>query len=355
MVTNILHHTEHPGAIALPITTEQRQVAQHFVDQYIAQQPFLGDMAQEEMAQEEMAQKEMAQEKTAQIERNTLAVCAVNAYLQMMGVETDIAASDSWNPMMQGVSDVADLIVPGVGTLACRAMAPGEDVCYVPPEAWIDRAGYVAVVIDTAEHQATLLGFMPSVGEEEKVAIAQFAPIETLLDHIYTLKTAAENALETAPLAERVQATVTQMSQWFEGMVTSGWQSVDELLNPPQAGFAFRSVNTARTPDASRAKAIALEDASIGQSIQIALIVQISQVSEDSVDIILQVRPLGNELRLPEGISLSIFDDGNNLVRSATSRAIDNYIQLQVVGEPEESFSIQIRMGDACFEEYFQI
>ncbi|MFK8184720.1 MAG: DUF1822 family protein [Phormidesmis sp.] len=354
MVIEQSQHTEHPGAIALPITLEHQQMAQRFTQQC----PFA--------------------EKVPQIERNTLAVCAVNAYLQMMGIATDVATSDSWNPMMQMMVDASDLRVPGVGALACRAMMPGDEACYVPPEDWSERAGYIAVVVDVAESQATLMGFMPAIEDammnedallEEGMPITQFSPIETLLDHIYTLKTATEMVPATdavaAPLVDGIQAAITtattRMSQWFEGVVTNGWQTVDELINPSQMGFAFRSAGAARTPesgqDIRRAKAINLAEAGLplGQSIQIALIIQLSPASAECIDIILQVHPLGDESRLPEGISLSIFDDGNNLVRNATSRAIDNYIQLQVVGEPGESFSVQIRKGEALFEEMFEI
>jgi len=339
MVIETSHHTEHPGAITLPITSEHEQMAQRFV----AQCPL--------------------PEKAQQIEHNTLAVCAVNTYLQMMGIDTDIAASDSWNPMMQMMADTADLKLPTAGSLSCRAMTPEDDACYVPPEDWSDRAGYIAVVIDKAEHQATLLGFAQTVGEEERIAIARFSPIETLLDHLYTLKTETQTTpitpLAIASITDSLQTTLTRMSQWAQGTLDNGWQAVDELLNPPQAGFAFRSTSTANsatnTPSIRQAKAIQLEDSSSAQPLQVALIIQLSQVSADATDIIMQVHPLGRENHLPEGIALSIFDDNNTPVRSATSRAIDNYIQLQVVGEPGELFSIQIRKNNATFEEQFEI
>ena len=338
MVLETSHHTthyaEHPGAVTLPITSEQRQAAQRFADLC----PFA--------------------EKAQQIKRNTLAVCAVNAYLRMMDIKTDIAASDSWNPMMQMMSDVADLSVPGVGSLSCRAMSPAEEACYVPPEVWNERAGYIAVVIDEAAHSATLLGFTPSVSDhinaEERVAIAQFSPIEALLDHIHTLK----SQTQSAPLTDTVQSAITQLGQWLDGAFTNGWQATSELFNPPQTSFAFRSASASdaiSAPSIRRAKAIRLESGSSAAATQLVLVIHISPTAENVSDIILQVHPLGGASRLGEGISLSIFDDDNNLVRSATSRAIDNYIQLQVVGEPNERFSVQIQHENAVFKEQFEI
>lgn len=311
MVIEQAQHRQ-PDAITLPITTAHRQIAARFV----AQCPF--------------------EEKAAQIERNTLAVCAVNAYLQMMGVETDVAASDSWNPMMQSVADVADLNLPGLGSLSCRAVMPDGDFCYVPPEDWCDRIGYVAVVLDLAENQSTLVGFMSAV-EEEQIALTRFSPIEALLDRVH----AAESS---------TPSTITRLSQWIEGAVAEGWQTIESVLNPPQTSFAYRSVESAPV-GVGRAKVVQLGD----QDEQVALVVRASQLSEDTVSVVVQIRPIDGEGQLSEGIILSVFDDGNNLIKTVASRAIDDYMQLQVVGEFSECFSVQVSKGNAAIEEQFEI
>ncbi len=120
-----------PLGITFPITTECWQMAQHFAEQC------------------------PLPEKVLQIRHNTLAVCAVNAYLQLMNVPTHLAESDSWNPMMQMMADACDLQVPQWGVLECRPVAVGEVACHIPPEAWHDRAGYVAVMLDEENNRAT--------------------------------------------------------------------------------------------------------------------------------------------------------------------------------------------------------
>jgi len=317
----------HSG-ITLPITSEFRRIA----DAFAAQCP--------------------VQEKADRIRRNTLAVCAVNLYLQMMDIPTQVERSDSWNPMMQMMADVADLQVPGVGSLSCRAVLPSEDVCYVPPEDGCDRAGYIAVVLD--EQTATLLGFTETVGERTQVALTQFAPMEALIDKVHALQAVAADS------------AVTQLSRWvgeqIDELVETGWQAVDRLLNPAETDFAFRSVSEIEplAVEASRAKLVSL-GIRFDESVRVALVMRLTQaaVSEEETmpltRIVLQVRPLEASAYLPEGLLLCALDDEAVVVASATSRAMDDYIQLQFSGEVGEQFGVRLTLDGVSFEERFAI
>lgn len=326
MVTESYRHT----GITLPITTEFKQIAQRF-----AQQCPLSDKAQ-------------------QIWHNTIAVCAVNAYLQLMEISTRIDRGDSWNPLMQMLTDVADLDVPAVGILSCRPLLPPAETCYVPPEAWHDRAGYVAVVIDEAANQVTLLGFTPTV-ETEQVALEKFEPIESLINRVHGLQAAAGTA--SASLTESIQTAATQLSQWAQGLIADSWQTVDSLINPAETSFAFRtSADLAGREPAiaiSRAKTIDL-GLQLDQSVRVALVIHLSQ-AVDRVDIILQVRPTGEFPYLLDGLTLTVLDDADNTFTSATSTDIDNYIQLRLSGQLGEVFGVRVSMGEAAFEERFII
>ena len=354
------HHIYYEKGITLPITTEFQKIAQQF------------------------AQRCPFPDKAPQIKQNTLAVCAVNVYLQLMDIPTCVEESDSWNPMMQMMADVADLIVPGVGVFSCRAIAPDDTTCYIPPEDWHSRAGYVAVVIDEDAHQATLVGFTPNVGEIEQVPLTNFAPIETLIDRVHSLQASTSQAINlqantlqgsdpeastlqastteaSTPQASTSQTTasastaVTYLNQWIQETVAAGWQAAAALINPPELNFAFRaSEGISGATDISHAKSIDL-GIQLGYSLQVALVIHLAPVSENRSDIVIQVRPLGDSACLPEGISLSVFDENDALFRSATSRAIDNYIQIQVTGRSGETFSIQISKNEATFTERFII
>lgn len=340
--------------ITLPITTEFKLIAERFSQLC----PF--------------------SEKAQQIRHNTLAVCAVNAYLQLMEIPTDLAGSDSWKPMMQMMANVADLKIPGVGYLSCRSLLLEEETCHIPPEAWHHRAGYIAVMLNEAENQATLLGFTPTVQEQETVSLSEFVPIEFLIDHIHNLRADAVKTSITpspspatspasipsaaSPMA-KVRSAITQLGAWASGAVSSSWQAADALINPTDMNFAFRTTaelaetdRTSRRPatDISRAKLIDL-GLQLGQSVRVALVVHLAQTTKDRTGIILQVRPLGDSPYLDEGLTLSVFDENDTLVMVATSRAIDNYIQIQLSGQPGEYFSVQVNLAEATFTEQFII
>lgn len=310
-------------------------------------------------------------EKAEQIRRNTLAVCAVNAYLELMEIPTRLEEGDSWSPMMQMMSDVADLQVPGLGVLSCRAVSLEDETCYVPPEAWEDRAGYVAVVLDESNGQATLLGFTETVGEQEQVSLSQFAPLETLIDRVHGLKSVAESSSAMAQSLANARTRIVELGQWFrtetEGLAEAGWLAVEQLISPGEMDFAFRSVGTLERPlvDVSRAKSVDL-GMQFGQSVQVALVVHLIQSASDETfqdnpmrasetSVLLQVHPLEEGSVLPEGIVLNVLDEEGDVVVSTTSRAIDSYMQLQLSGESGEIFGVQILMGKASFEERFSI
>ena len=81
---------------------------------------------------EVFARQQPSAKKSEQVYRNTLAVCIVNSYLNLLGIQTDLTASDSWNAAIRLASDIADLIVVGRGKLDCRVVAPGAKSCSIP-------------------------------------------------------------------------------------------------------------------------------------------------------------------------------------------------------------------------------
>ncbi|HBE18182.1 MAG TPA: hypothetical protein DEA78_10140, partial [Cyanobacteria bacterium UBA11159] len=170
--TNILLGSSMP----MPITETAIKTAHKFADQ----QPTL--------------------DKKEQVYLNTLAVLAVRDYLQLMEIDTDLANSDSWHPVVRLCADIADLNLPGLGRLECRPvkvfnsdgksslseLSPCSNICSVPPEVWCDRIGYVVVQIDEEKREANLLGFAKNAGKGE-LYFNQLESLDSLLEYLEKL------------------------------------------------------------------------------------------------------------------------------------------------------------------------
>ena len=293
-------------------------------------------------------------QKAEQVRLNTLAVYVVNDYLQMMGIPCDISKSDSWNPFVRLVADVADLEVTGVGRLECRPMKAYEQTCSIPAEVWEDRIGYVVVKIDESFREAVVLGYTQTAAIEE-LPVSQLRPPEDLIDRLSQLMQPKLSPSSVAPSRMRVN-----LSQWLQDVFETGWQTVEAVLNPAQQNlaFSFRSANTfAETdydsPDTRRRRPKLID---LGMQLSghpVALIVEIIPGSDQNTDVLLQVYPTGNETYLPPLLQLTVLDESGATFLEAQARSADNYIQLEFSGNSGERFSVKVSLGDASITEDF--
>ncbi len=318
---------EREFALPLPITQAARRTAQQF------------------------ANSMPTPDKAKQVRLNTLAVCVVNDYLQMMGISCDPTASDSWNPVVRMCADVADLDVTGVGRLECRPLSMRSLTCDIPPEVWSDRIGYVVVQIDESLHSASVLGFTETADVEE-LPVSQLRPVEDLIDRLSQL---------AQPSAAPAFGKMVKLSQWLQNVIDAGWETVESVLHPEQSSlaFSFRSSEIAVTTQDDldtgirRAKMIDLGMQLAGNAI--ALVLELSPESEQRYNILVQLHPAGSSSYLPPSVQLLILDESKAIFLEAEARSADNYIQLEFSGEPGERFSIKVALGDATQEENFVI
>jgi len=150
--------------------------------------------------------------KARQVYLNTLAVYAVDTYCQCLGIETDLEASDSLNPVMQTLMDVADIEITGIGKLECRPVLPTDENCYIPTDTWENRIGYVAVEIDESSREATLFGFYPTINPlemMEQVSCESFQPLEALIDHLDRIESALFFFQSDEPVVVKVRERLT--------------------------------------------------------------------------------------------------------------------------------------------------
>lgn len=274
-------------------------------------------------------------------------MCAVNDYLQLMGIPTNLNSGDCWNPVVRLFDDVADLEVEQIGRLECRVIKASEPICYVPPEVWSDRVGYVVVQLDEQNQEATILGFVKQV-VGLKLDINSLQPLEDLLVHLSQL--AAAVAFD--------YAHTVNLSQWLQNMFEQSWQTVESVLNP--LTFSFRKANHEgnvdseyREPDVRRAKLIDLGMQLSGHSI--ALVVELKPESFGKTGILLQLHPAGSQIFLPPLVQLIVLDETGAIFLEAKSRRADNYIQLQFSGTAKERFSVKVALGEVSITESFVI
>lgn len=318
--------TEH-CAISLPITAQIRDIAERFA----ARQP--------------------TKEKAEQVLLNTIAVLIVNNYLKMLGIDTDLADSDSMNPIMQLCENTADLEIVGIGKLECRPIVGTANSCYIPWEVRDLRIGYTVVRIDTSFKKAEILGFISQVTIEE-LPLNNLQPIEALIDRIHELKTSQTND------------SIINLGQWFNNIFETGWQNVESLFSSEQLtlvfGFRnlrFRNYNQSEqlVSDNSIVKAKVINLGVRLSDRYVILLVRLVPEDNNDIGVTLQVHPQANEITLPYTLKLRVLENFETVFLEAQARERDNYIQLQFSGQPQEVFTVEIVLDDAKFTEQFQL
>jgi len=293
---------------------------------------------------QQLSQQQSHRRKAKQVYLNTLAVFAVDFYLRCLGIKTDWYASDSWDPVMQAMMDVADLEIPNYGKLECRPVLPETQIVNIPAEVWSDRIGYVAVQLDRTLKTARLLGFVATVATEE-LLLSQLRPLEDLLEHLSYVRQAQAVGMRV------------NLSQWFHNLCDAGWQSLETVLG---TAYLEKLVSSLRS-DAHLAKASVKRAKLIDMGLQlgsraVALLVAITENSEQKVEILVQLHPAGGETYLQPNLKLILVAESGVILQEVQSRNQDNYIQLKRFrGVREKCFDIQVAFGDNVVTETFAI
>ncbi|MEL7039614.1 MAG: DUF1822 family protein [Cyanobacteria bacterium J06592_8] len=276
--------------------------------------------------------------KAKQVYLNTLAVYAVNYWLESWGVETDLEASESWNLALQTLGDTAELIVPGKGSLECRPIMPGSASCFVPPEVWSDRIAYIAVELNSSLTEARLLGFFSSVSSED-VPLNQLKSLDNLLDDLMQLKPQA----------------LVKLGQWLQNKVDDGWQTIESFIedsqveSPVRSRFAYRSLLAQQTVE--RIKLIGPEIEQRGQPI--AMLIQVTPTLSSTVNISTEIS-LAQAVDSSQSLQVMLLNEEGEVVMEGQAVTTEE-IKLEFSGEKGDSFSIRIIWDDICFTEKFTI
>ncbi|MCC5613747.1 DUF1822 family protein [Nostoc sp. CHAB 5836] len=349
----------------------------------------------------QFAQQQPTQERSQQVYRNTLAVLVTGRYLQLLGIDTDLEVSHSWNPLDRLLENIADLYIPSLqGFLECRSLQRSDRKCKVPKEVWSERLGYVMIQLDEPYQEGQILGFVESVSVPE-VPRSYFQPLDVLVDRL---------TLERSP------QPMVQLRQWLKRIFEPDWQPPKDLLNTirgltlqfcepqPKRGevnsvlirqqveqlYRRQScdlvqpiplnlnpqealVNLIQTtqddeirwqsaeflweldpqhPDCPVISAKDLGIYLIGHPI--VLMVGILPKSDGKMLILLRVYPQGQLSHLPLGLKLIVLDEtGNPFFEEVKSRQQDHYMQFKFTADGGDRFSARVVLNDASFTESF--
>ncbi|MGB3191468.1 MAG: DUF1822 family protein [Limnoraphis sp.] len=286
---------------------------------------------------DEFRQKQLNTKHAKQVYLNTLSVYAVEFYLKCMGFEPDWKSSESFDPMMQKFSDVADLNVQHLGKFECRPVLPCQQVVSIPLESMNHRRGYFAVQLNKALTEANILGFIKQVYTEE-VPLNQLKSLDFFLRYASQI----ENAVK--------------LNQWLQNTFETGWETLETLLSPPKMAWRSRNITSdSLIPVNSdlgveRIKKFNLEPT--GE--QVGLLVRLQPRTELEMGIGVELYPINNQVYLPQNLQLLLLDENGETVMQAEARSTKN-IQLKFSGESGEIFSVKVALEDLSIVETFVI
>ncbi len=283
---------------------------------------------------EEFAAEQETVEKGKQVYLNTLAVYAVNNYLQWLNIETALHQSDSWNWSIRKFFDVADLILPNVGKIECRAVLPGEDTLVLPQEV-TQRIGYVAVGLTKQLDFVEILGFLPAkaiIGHSKIIQINRLQSLDILINTIYGRK------------------NLVNLCQWLEGIFDRDWQSPELVLADDFRSAAAKTKHNTNsiTNSIGRAKVI-----NVGR--QVVTLMELTPTNSAVFDIRLRVYPAENTIHLPKKLQLTIFDESGNACMKTQAENNDDWMQLEFSCQHEEKFSVELKLGEISITEEFVV
>lgn len=281
--------------------------------------------------------------KAKQVYLNTLATAAVNFYLNFIGWSTNLENSDSQNPVLQTMMNVADIQIPSYGKVECCLIFPGQESIIVSPEVWTKRIAYILVELDRSLNQATVLGFLPQISQPQ-IFLSEFKSLAKFPAYLSQQRRLAK------PLSN-------DLSSWFTGILDQGWQKVEDFF-PSNSSLKFRSsrkLSSNRTkslsPEIDGVKLITLSE-SLEYSIALILKLQAQNIGEFNVSIV--VCNGQTQDYLPDGLEILIIDENNHPVMIAQANQTET-IEFCFSGKSGEKFSVEMSLGDQVHLESFTI
>lgn len=140
------------------------------------------------------AGQQVSNKKAKQVYLNTLAVHVGKDYLVSLDFKTRLDNTSFSKSFLRMTEDVADVIIPDIGTVEFRYVLPGEASFSIPNPDKKEVIAYVAVAFDDSLDFVDILGFVtPKDLLEPKVdmivSLQSLQPAEKLLSYLSELET----------------------------------------------------------------------------------------------------------------------------------------------------------------------
>jgi len=203
------------------------------------------------------------------------------------------------------------------------------------------KSGSILLVCRSSPEDAELVKWMFKSGQ-----LAELCGFPVLDVRLETVSEVASKAA--------IAPNSVNFSQWFQNVVEAGvWQTIEEIFGT-QPSLGFRSAVDRDIVE--KVKLGKLIDLGIPPaSYPIALFVSITPESHEKFGISLQVFPAGEQKYLPPSLQLIVLDESAEVFMEAKSRENDNWIQLELRGEPGDHFSVKVALENTSLTENFLI
>ncbi|QDL07384.1 hypothetical protein DP113_05190 [Brasilonema octagenarum UFV-E1] len=152
-------------------------------------------------------------------------------------------------------------------------------------------------------------------------------------------------------------ASVNNLSNWFQNIFETGWQSLNTILNTESENLAFAFRQRELTVGGVSVEGVKLIDLGIQLgNHSVALLVGLTQEDEQKVGIRVQLHPSHGQTYLPPNIKLALLSSSGATLQEFQSRTQDNLIQLKRFTCPKgKTFKIQVAIDNFNITEDFVV
>lgn len=302
------------------------------------------------------ASEQSSPAKFKQVYLNTLAVQAVQRYINWFELHTDLEQSESWNPVIRSFNNLADLLISNIGRIECIPILPEQKIIPISSEVSEDRIAYIAVQFQQELNKVCLLGFLPTLTKEQlekppqidelpgikeedllyPITLEQLQPISQLHDYL----TAVEN--------RNNKPTGVKLSNWFTDIIDDTWQMIEQVFSPRK--IAELGCRDSENNAAIRARKIDFPTAKLS----VILTVSASELALINRKVQLTIYPQ-NRKTLPEGGKIVIFDTEWEMIKNCETTIGDPLLTISHSDKIGERFIVQIVFGQDQYIEEFVI